>query len=115
MRRERLGGVVRWLGGTAIVVGVGLMMFLKRNGVLSELEQENLPASYPGFLRKLVSEFPEYPIGVGVILALVALGFGYSGRFTQGLVLAFLAVGVIGGWAGVLLGALMHFVRSIAA
>jgi uncharacterized membrane protein len=60
-------------------------------------------------------EVPEYPIRGGVVLALLAFVSSHSGKLTQALVLAFLAVGIIGGWTGVLMGALMHFIRSIAA
>ena len=115
VRRKRIGAVVPWLAGVAIFVGVGLIFFLPRNGIFSELGADNFQAGYPGFLRKLVTEFPEYPLGAGIILAVVALVSRYSGKLMLGLVLAFLAVGVIGGWAAVLLAALSHVIRGFSA
>lgn len=95
------------------MVGGGLIVFIKDYAGEFWLLRGNFPAGFPGFLRTLVNEYPDYPVGAGILLGSVALVFAHFGRFTQGLVAALLAVGVVGGWAGVLLAVILHWIRDL--
>jgi hypothetical protein len=112
--RKRCRVVVSFLGAATIFVGVGLVVFLKDYAFEFRLQRGNFPAGFPGFLRTLVNEYPAYPVWAGILLASVALVFAQFGRLTPGLVSVLLAMGVTGGWAGVLLAVISHWIRDFA-
>jgi hypothetical protein len=105
---------IRLLGIAAILVGGGLIVGSKSFAGDLYFLRGNFPASFPGFLRTLVNDYREYPLWAGILLGAVALACARFGRLTLGIVLGFLAVVVVGGWAGVLLTVVSYWVRDFA-
>ena len=112
-RAKRIGVTARLLGTAAIFVGGGLIVFTTTFAGEFWLLRGSFPASFPGFLRILVNEYREYPLWVGILLGAAALACAHFGRLMPGVVLAILAVGIVGGWAGVLLTVISHWIRHL--